>query len=55
MKVTLPNRDKRNPDSYPFITGDTFRAFADIIIMRQVKEYSKFRTENVWWQRPKNR
>ena len=41
FKVNLKyGRDPKLPHSYPFVNGDTFRAFADLLIPDNIKEYN---------------
>ena len=52
FKVELPNISKKYPHSYPFLSGDTLRAFADIVFDRA--ETDKVLWKNVQWKKSKN-
>ncbi len=50
----MPDLDPvKHEDSYPFLSGDTLRAFADIIFERDTT-YLYFATKNKWTVFPKD-
>ncbi len=53
--MSLPNAEpQEHLDSYPFLSGDTLRAFADVVFERKVR-YLYVATHNTWTVRPNNR
>ncbi len=48
----LPNVDPKRPHSYPFVSTNTFRSFADFVYER-ITKISGWTYKDMWLKRPK--